>query len=138
MAALARVENGAIRDARIALGSVAPVPIRLAQTERMLEGKSPDTSLVHLASRTAAGEVVPIDDIRSTARYRSAVVANLVAEFLEKLGGAQRLTSPVLERWNGLLTDDAENELLPCCGSRAWARGMAVRRPFQDGVSVLA
>jgi CO/xanthine dehydrogenase FAD-binding subunit len=30
-------------------------------------------------------EIRPIDDIRSTARYRAAVAANLVAEFLEKL-----------------------------------------------------
>jgi OHCU decarboxylase len=138
MAALARVENGAVHDARIALGSVAPVPIRLEETERMLEGQSFDAALVLLAGRTAAGEVVPIDDIRSTARYRSAVVANLVGEFLEKLGGVQRGTGAVLERWSGLLADDAENEILPCCGSRAWARGMAARRPFRDEASVLA
>jgi putative cofactor-binding repeat protein len=33
-------------------------------------------------------ETHPIDDIRSTARYRAAVVGNLVNEFLEILGGA--------------------------------------------------
>lgn len=138
MAALARVENGKIHDARIALGSVAPAPIRLAETERMLEGQSIDDSLVLLAGKTAAAEVVPIDDIRSTARYRSAVVANLIAEFLEKLGGWQRGAGAVLERWNALDMGDAENEILPCCGSRPWARGMAARRPFRDEASVFA
>jgi OHCU decarboxylase len=138
MAALARMEDGKIRDARIALGSVAPVPVRLAETERMLEGKWLDTSLVQLASRMAAAEVAPIDDIRSTARYRSAVVANLIAEFLEKLGGKHQVRSATIERWNGLPADDAENEILPCCGSRAWARGMVARRPFTDNASVLA
>jgi len=138
IAALARMEDGAIHDARIALGSVAPTPIRLTETERMLDGKPLDLSLVQLARGTAAAEVQPIDDIRSTARYRAAVVANLVSEFLEKLGGEKRLGSTVLERWNGLPADAAENEILPCCGSRAWASGMAARRPFQDQASLLA
>jgi len=138
IAALARVEDGKVYDARIALGSVAPTPIRLTETERMLDRKRLDPSLVLLASRTAAAEVQPIDDIRSTARYRSAIVSNLVAEFLGKLGGTQRARSTVLLRWNSSPADDAENEILPCCGSRAWARGMAARRPFQDEASVLA
>jgi OHCU decarboxylase len=138
MAALARVENGVIHDARVALGSVAPVPIRLTETERVLEGKPFDASLVQLASRMAAAEVAPIDDIRSTARYRSAVVANLIAEFLEKLGGKHQVRGATLERWNGLPAVEAENEILPCCGSRSWARSMAARRPFRDEASVLA
>src|SRR5579862_9706325 len=86
IAALGCVENGMIQDARIALGSVAPVPIRLRQTEGLLNGKALDPSLTLLAAKTAAGEVQPIDDIRSTARYRGAVVSNLVVEFLGKLG----------------------------------------------------
>jgi 2-oxo-4-hydroxy-4-carboxy-5-ureidoimidazoline decarboxylase len=127
-----------VHDARIALGSVAPTPIRLAETERVLEGKALDASLVLLASRTAAAEVQPIDDIRSTARYRAAVVANLVTEFLETLKGTQGVRSAALERWNSLPVGDAENEILPCCGSRAWACGMAARRSFQNEASVFA
>jgi putative cofactor-binding repeat protein len=34
----------------------------------------------------AAAAIQPIDDIRSTAKYRSAVAGNLVAEFIEQLG----------------------------------------------------
>jgi OHCU decarboxylase len=138
MAALARVQDGTIHNARIALGSVAPRPIRLTETERVLDRKPLDPSLVLLASKTAAAEVQPIDDIRSTARYRAAVVANLVTEFLEKLGATQQVRNAVLERWNGLAAGEAENEILPCCGSRAWAHDMAVGRPFQDAASVLA
>jgi CO/xanthine dehydrogenase FAD-binding subunit len=85
MAALARLEGGVVHDVRIAVGSVAPVPLRLAETERVLEGKRVEPAIVMLARKTAAGEIRPIDDIRSTARYRAAVVSNLVAEFLEKL-----------------------------------------------------
>jgi 2-oxo-4-hydroxy-4-carboxy-5-ureidoimidazoline decarboxylase len=36
----------------------------------------------------------------------------------------------VLERWNALGAADAALEVLPCCGSRAWAEGLAARRPF--------
>lgn len=44
----------------------------------------------------------------------------------------------ILARWNRLSAVDAENEILPCCGSRAWARGLANRRPIADEKSLLA
>ena len=40
--------------------------------------------------------------------------------------------SDVLARWNRLPPIEAEYEILPCCGSREWARRMAVRRPLAD------
>jgi OHCU decarboxylase len=141
LAALAQVDDGIVRDVRIALGSVAPVPMRLAQTEQMLIGKSLDDRLVALAGKTAAGEVKPIDDIRSTARYRAAVVGNLVVEFLERLRAEPAVTearNETLARWNALSADAAEGEILACCGSRAWARGMVSRRPLADESAVLA
>lgn len=46
--------------------------------------------------------------------------------------------SDVLERWNRLPQDEAEYEILPCCGSREWARRMAARRPFEGVVQLLA
>jgi 2-oxo-4-hydroxy-4-carboxy-5-ureidoimidazoline decarboxylase len=38
----------------------------------------------------------------------------------------------VLARWNQLSEEEAENEIVVCCGSRAWARRMASRRPIAD------
>jgi len=38
----------------------------------------------------------------------------------------------VLERWNSLDPILAAEEILPCCGSRAWASEMAARRPIAD------
>jgi CO/xanthine dehydrogenase FAD-binding subunit len=90
MAALGRLAGDAVEDVRIAVGSVAPFPLRLAETERIVKGKPIEPSLVFLARNTAAAEVRPIDDIRSTARYRSAVVGNLVAEFLARLGAYEK------------------------------------------------
>lgn len=86
IAALGRRPDGVVEDVRIALGSVAPVPLRLAETERVATGKPIDPLLLVLARKTAIAEIQPIDDIRSTANYRAEVVGNLVAEFLEKLG----------------------------------------------------
>jgi CO/xanthine dehydrogenase FAD-binding subunit len=85
IAALGRIEKDAIKDVRIALGSVAPVPIRLVETEQILEGKKLSPATVALACKTAVAETRPIDDIRSTARYRAAVVGNVVTEFLKNL-----------------------------------------------------
>ncbi len=85
IAALGRLRGGKIEDVRMALGSVAPVPLRLIEMEQMLKGKAVEPELLHLARETAAAAIEPIDDIRSTAKYRAAVAGNLVAEFLEHL-----------------------------------------------------
>ena len=85
LAALGQIANSTIRDVRLALGSVAPVPLRLNETEHLLTGKHIEPSLLEAVKKSVAQEISPIDDIRSTARYRAAVAGNLVAEFLEKL-----------------------------------------------------
>jgi CO/xanthine dehydrogenase FAD-binding subunit len=93
IAALGRLreQNGAnpaahaIDDIRIAVGSVAPVPLRLTEVEQIVTGKIIEPDLMQSARKTAAVAIHPIDDIRSTARYRMAVTANLVAEFLQQL-----------------------------------------------------
>jgi CO/xanthine dehydrogenase FAD-binding subunit len=89
LAALGQCASGAIRDVRLAMGSVAPVPLRLNETERMLAGKQIESSLIDAVRKCVGKEIRPIDDIRSTARYRAAVAANLVAEFIEKLAAAR-------------------------------------------------
>jgi 2-oxo-4-hydroxy-4-carboxy-5-ureidoimidazoline decarboxylase len=44
----------------------------------------------------------------------------------------------VLEHWNRLCPEDAEKEILPCCGSGAWARALANRRPLENEDLLLA
>jgi OHCU decarboxylase len=46
--------------------------------------------------------------------------------------------SEVLARWNELPSEQAAAEILSCCGSGAWARGMAARRPIADETALLA
>jgi len=92
VAALGRLRGGVtgsvIDDVRIALGSVAPVPLRLTEVERIAKGKPVEPELVQWTRKMTSAAIQPIDDIRSTARYRSAVAGNLVAELLQQLRGS--------------------------------------------------
>jgi 2-oxo-4-hydroxy-4-carboxy-5-ureidoimidazoline decarboxylase len=45
--------------------------------------------------------------------------------------------SEVLAHWNELPQEEAAREILPCCGSEAWAVGMASKRPIHDELSLL-
>ena len=85
LAALGRLDQNTVSDVRIAIGSVAPVPLRLGNTEDALKGKTLDTHTIATARSKAIAEIQPIDDIRSTAAYRSAIAGNLVVEFLNAL-----------------------------------------------------
>jgi 2-oxo-4-hydroxy-4-carboxy-5-ureidoimidazoline decarboxylase len=46
--------------------------------------------------------------------------------------------SEVLARWNLLSAEEAAEEILACCGSAAWARAVAARRPLDDETSLVA
>src|SRR6202790_4668428 len=138
LAALGRVAGGVVEDIRLAVGSVAPIPFRLTETEKGIRGKRINPALILLAKETVAREIQPIDDIRSSARYRRAVTANLVAEFLHGFNEAENKKSNVLTRWNSLPLLQAAVEIFPCCGSNLWARQMAAVRPLKDEDSLLA
>lgn len=84
-AGAALVESGSIRDVRIALGSVAPIVLRAVKTEDALRGAAIAPATIASAREILAREIAPIDDIRSTARYRLRVAQNLLEEFLSQL-----------------------------------------------------
>jgi CO/xanthine dehydrogenase FAD-binding subunit len=84
-AAAARMDADRIVDVRIALGSVAPTVLRALETEKMLHGEKLSPALLRAAHEALAREIAPIDDMRSTSRYRRRVAQNLLAEFCETL-----------------------------------------------------
>jgi CO/xanthine dehydrogenase FAD-binding subunit len=84
-AALAEVEGESLRDVRVALGSVAPAVLRCRRTEEALRGRRLDAEALRGAVEEIGREVTPIDDVRSTARYRTRVAQNLLREFLSGL-----------------------------------------------------
>ena len=79
------VEKGVIRSAAIALGSVAPTPVRLDEVEAFLIGKKLSPRLIDEAETLAQATVKPIADIRSTAEYRRWASGRLVRDALENL-----------------------------------------------------
>jgi len=83
--AVAEVESSVIKHIRVALGSVAPIPLRCRKVEAALAGQTLSSTLIAHARDLIAQEIQPIDDIRSTARYRTAVTQNLLSEFLGQL-----------------------------------------------------
>jgi xanthine dehydrogenase FAD-binding subunit len=87
--AIAKVSFAALTDSegffRIAIGSVAPVPLRCVRTEQFLAGERITASVIEQAKEVVRGEISPITDIRSTRDYRLTVTENLLGEFLERL-----------------------------------------------------
>ncbi len=85
LAATARVSEGRVDHIRIALGSVAPIPLRCRKTEDVLQDATLDATIIDEACRQLSEEVVPIDDIRSTRNYRLKVSLNVLNDFLRQL-----------------------------------------------------
>ena len=84
-AATASLNGNRIDDVRIALGSVAPIPIRCPQTEDALLGQVIDTATLNAARAALTNDISPIDDLRSTRDYRLTVSLNLLADFVRNL-----------------------------------------------------
>ncbi|HXV65465.1 MAG TPA: xanthine dehydrogenase family protein subunit M [Vicinamibacteria bacterium] len=74
--------DGRIRELRFALGSMAVTARRLETVESFLRGKKPTRRVVDEAVSLLERDVDPIDDLRSTARYRLEVSRNLLRSFL--------------------------------------------------------
>src|SRR5947209_6689258 len=84
-AAVTQVDASEIKEIRIALGSVAPTVIRCSRTEDVLRNRKVNAETISAARLELAREISPIDDIRSTARYRLRVAQNVLEDFLTSL-----------------------------------------------------
>jgi xanthine dehydrogenase small subunit len=82
--AISKVVIAAVRAPRprIALGSVAATVVRLPATEEVLASGG----LIEEARQALMGEILPIDDVRSTAEYRLRVAANLLEQWWVETG----------------------------------------------------
>ena len=89
-AAAARLDGDVIQDMRLAFGSVAPTVVRATATEALMRGQQLTSQSATAAVDSLAAEISPIDDIRSTARYRRFVARQLLVDYLQSLGGRFR------------------------------------------------
>ncbi|HVT59186.1 MAG TPA: xanthine dehydrogenase family protein subunit M [Thermoanaerobaculia bacterium] len=78
VAMVGTVTDGRIAELRLAAGSVAPTPVRLARAEAAARGLQAGPEAAARAGSAAASEVTPIDDVRSTAAYRAWALERLV------------------------------------------------------------
>ncbi len=84
LAGTALLQAGVVTEIRLAAASLAPFPTRLYKTEAALLGRHLNSLTIRDAQEALLDEAKPIDDIRSTAAYRSRVAANLLGEFLNE------------------------------------------------------
>lgn len=89
-AVMVTLSGGKCLDAKIALGSVAPTPLRAIKAEKALKSQGVNQETIAAAAAAAAEAACPISDIRSTAQYRTEMVRVLVKDALEKAAARAR------------------------------------------------
>jgi len=85
IAMVLEVEKNRVKDVRIAMGSVAPIPLRLFKTEEFLKSKEISDDLIKEAMQKVREEVNPISDIRASAEYRRYISGILFKRAFDKL-----------------------------------------------------
>jgi Aerobic-type carbon monoxide dehydrogenase, middle subunit CoxM/CutM homologs len=82
-------ERNFCSKARVALGSVAPTPIRIRKVEEFLEGQKLNEKMIEEASQIIQKEISPITDLRASVEYRRYLAKVLLQNALRKLIGSK-------------------------------------------------
>ncbi len=91
-----RIRDGLIAKARVAIGAVAPTPLRARAAEARLEGQPPTEEVFQQASAVAAEEARPISDHRASADYRRRMSGVATQRALRQAAGL----APHPEEWH--------------------------------------
>ncbi|MCH8940644.1 MAG: xanthine dehydrogenase family protein subunit M [Chloroflexi bacterium] len=87
VAALATVENGVCQEIRVALGAVAPTPIRATAVEAALQGQQVTPDAVRAAAEAVADQVDPLTDFRGSDDYKRDMAVVFTRRALEQVLG---------------------------------------------------
>lgn len=87
VAVVAATDGGCCEGVKIALGAVAPIPMRPRNAERMLDGKEINSALIEQAAQAAADESRPITDVRASADYRREMVKVFTSRAIKRVSG---------------------------------------------------
>ncbi len=91
IAVMLEMDDKVCKKARVALGSVAPKPIRAYGVEQRLEGGEMDQEVIEECSDIVKGEISPISDIRASAEYRKLAASVLLKRTIqEALKGGEK------------------------------------------------
>ena len=81
------LDEGVMTGVRVAIGAVAPVPLRATATEAVLERQSLSKDIIEKAAETVQQEVTPIDDVRASAWYRKHLTGVYIRRALSHVAG---------------------------------------------------
>ena len=95
VALILEVEKDKVADVRIAMGSIAPTPLRLIKVEEFLKNKKINDELIEEAVKKVREEVKPIGDVRASAEYRRYISGILFKRAFNKL-----TDSPIIQLTN--------------------------------------
>jgi carbon-monoxide dehydrogenase medium subunit len=90
VAAFLRLEEGVCRQARIALGAVAPTPVLVPAAAERLVGSPLDEAAIGEAARAARAGAAPLSDVRGSAEHRRELVEALCVRALRAAEGRAR------------------------------------------------
>jgi carbon-monoxide dehydrogenase medium subunit len=80
---IALAPDGRVTETRVALGAVAPTPVRSPRAESVLIGQRPSAELIGEAARAVLDDIAPITDVRASAGYRRQSAERLARRALE-------------------------------------------------------
>ncbi len=83
------VKENHFEEVKIALGGVAPTPIRAKHTEEIMKGKKVELSELKTLCKELTKDMSPISDVRGSAEYRREVTINLLEKAIRKCLGAE-------------------------------------------------
>lgn len=89
VATVLELDAGTCLMARIALGAVAPIPVRALAVENALEGRRIDADLARTAAQLVHEHISPIDDVRGSGTYRTWVAEAVVARTIMQIAGTE-------------------------------------------------
>ena len=81
------LDEGVLNGVRVAIGAVAPIPLRATATEAVLEGQTPNENIIEKAVEAVQQEVTPIDDLRASAWYRKHLTGVYIRRALSHAAG---------------------------------------------------
>jgi len=90
---LLKLEDGIVKDIRIAFGSVCPTVFRSTKLEKKIIGSRFEASVFKEMAQKYSNAVSPISDVRATADYRRKLVRNLLTKAYFELGGENDVQS---------------------------------------------
>jgi len=88
-AAFLDVQKGKVKTVRVALGGVAPKPVRAAAVEAAFAGRVPTIAFCAEAAEKVRGDISPISDVRGSAEYRNDLAVTLVKRALAQCAGLE-------------------------------------------------